>query len=477
MQTKLKKDQGLKKEFEVIISAKDISARTDKELNNYSKKVKIAGFRAGKVPLEIVKKRYGSEVEGEVINKLIRESSEQLFKDNKLNPCLEPEFKLEKFEEGKDFKFTMEFEVFPEVPEFDFSKLKITKPVAEVEKKDLTDALEKVTAGNKSYKSIEGRDKTQKGDIVQFDFTGRKDGVEFPGGKSEGFMLELGSGQFIPGFEDQMIGMKKGEEKTFPITFPKEYHSADLAGQKTEFTVKLHDIKEATKTELNDELAKNFGFEKASELEEAISKQIKSDFDSISFTKAKKALFDEIDSKHKFEVPEGMIKLDYNQILGQMKQEAPKGDVKELEKEAKKLAERRVRLGIILSELGKKNEIAATHDEIRQSIWLKAQSYPGQEQRVIEFYQKNQGAIEQVRGEILEDKVVQFLLGTVKITEQKVSREELMKDDEEENGGHVHGPDCNHGHDHDHGDHGHVHGPDCNHDEPKAKKKTTTKKK
>lgn len=488
-QTKLKKDHGLKKEFEVIIPAAAIKDRTQKELQDYSKKVKIAGFRPGKVPLEVVKKRFGDSVNVEVLDKLVKESAENLFKEKNLRPCLEPKIEPEsKFEEGKDFKYTMEFEVFPEVPEFDFTKLKIEKPVAEVTKKEVQEGFDRVAQGNPQYESITGRTKTQKGDIVSFDFTGRKDGVEFPGGKAEGFMLELGSGKFIPGFEDKMIGMEKGEEKTFPITFPKDYHAKDLAGQKTEFTVKVHDIKAAKKPEINDEYAKNFGFEKASQLEEAIEKQIRADFDAISFTKAKKALFDEIDSKHKFEVPAGMIKVDYDMVMQQMKQESPKSDEKELDKEAKKLAERRVRLGIILSELGKKNNIVVTNDEIRQGIWQKAQSYPGQEQRVIEFYQKQPQAIEQVRGEILEDKVVNFLLGKVKVTEKKVSKDELLKDDEDDSNSGVH-----HVHDHDHGHEGHVHGPNCNHDhdhdhhdhgqdQGKAKKqpaakKTPTKKK
>lgn len=486
MKSTLKKETGLKREFEVTIPAKDIGKQRENVVVDYSKKANIAGFRKGKVPAAVIEKRYGDSITSDVLDQLIRDSVTKIMQDNKLTPAAQPQIKPEPFESGKDFKFTMEFEVFPEVPEYDFSKLKVTKLVAEVTKKDIQEGLERIAGANKRPSKVEGRTKAKKGDIVKFDFLGKKGGVPFDGGKAEGFMLELGSGQFIPGFEDQLIGHELGKEKTFPITFPKDYHSKDLAGQKTEFTVTIHEIHEPTTPEINDEFAKGFGLESLAKLEEAIEKQIKADVEAVSFMKAKKELFDEIDTKHKFAVPESMIKLDYDSVIQQMKQEDPSAKEKDLESEAKKLAERRVRLGIILSDLGKKNNIQITNDEIRQSLWQKASSYPGQEQRVIEFYQKNPGAIEQIRGEILEDKVVKFLFDKVKLTEKKTTKEEVLKDDPEETGihstaahgkkGHVHGPDCNH--DHDHHDHDHVHGPDCDHDhDHKPQNQKTTKKK
>ncbi len=484
MQSTLKKEQGLKKEFEVVIPAKDIGKRTEEQLATYGKKAKIAGFRPGKAPVSVIKKRYGDSVHADVLDALIRESSDKIFKDNNLTPAAQPKITPSPFEEGKDFKFTMEFEIFPEVPDYDFTKLKVIKHTSDVTKQDVQEGLERIAGANKKPAPVTGRTKAQKGDIIKFDFLGKKGGVPFEGGKSEGFMLELGSGQFIPGFEDKMIGMEIGKEKTFPIKFPKEYHSKDLAGQDTEFTVKLHEIHESKLPELNDEFAKSFGLESLAKLEETVEKQIKTDIESVSFMKMKKELFDEIDTKHKFSVPESMIQLDYNSVIEQMKQETPQTPEKELEAEAKKLAERRVRLGIILSDLGKKNNILVTNDEIRQSVWQKASGYPGQEQRVIEFYQKNTGAIEQVRGEILEDKVVKFLFEKIKVTEKKISKEELFKEDPEEAGihhvshnnnsghnhEHVHDENC----DHDHHAPAHVHGPDCDHDHEPTK---STKKK
>lgn len=473
MKSTLKKQEGLKREFEVVIPASTFSSKKEAELNKLSKKVKVDGFRPGAVPLAVVKKKYGDSVNNDVINQLLRESMDKTFKDNNLRPCLEPDIKADKFEEGKDFSYTLSFEVFPEVPEFDFSKIKIERPVAKVADKEIDEAINRILDSNKAFDPHPTKTKAAKGDIVSIDFTGFKDGVEFPGGKGEKFMLELGSGQFIPGFEDEVVGLEKGKSRKFPITFPKDYHSKDLAGAKTEFEVVLNEIFEQKRPDLNDDFAKALGIESAAKLREEVEKQIGKDLDSVSFTRAKKALFDALDAKHKFEVPSGMVKLDYNSILQQIKAEDSKKPAAEAEKQAKELAERRVRLGIVLSELGRKNSIQVTNDELRQAIWGKAMSFPGQEQRVIEYYQKNQNALEQVRGEVLEDKVVKHLFTQVTVTEKTVSREELLKDDEAEEGGHVHGPDCNH----DHGEEGHVHGPDCNHGTEDAKKKSTTKKK
>jgi trigger factor len=473
MKSTLKKQEGLRHEFEVVIPASAFSAKKEQELNRLSKKVKVDGFRPGNVPLAVVKKKYGDSVNNDVINELLRESMDKTFKDNNLRPCLEPNVKADKFEEGKDFSYTLSFEVFPEVPNFDFSKIKITKPVAPISEQDIEEALGRIQDSNKAFDPHPTKTKAEKGDIVSIDFTGSKDGVEFEGGKSQGFMIELGSGQFIPGFEDEVVGMKKGDTKKFPITFPKDYHSEALKGAKTEFEVKLNEIYEQKRPDLTDDFAKALGIETAAKLREEIEKQLKKDLESFSFTKAKKALFDALDEKHKFDVPQGMVELDYQSILKQIKAEDPKKSAADAEKEAKKLAERRVRLGIILSELGRANTVQVTNDELRQAIWAKAMSFPGQEQRVIEYYQKNQNAMEQVRGEVLEDKVVKFLFEKVSVTEKQVSRQELMKDDEAEEGGHVHGPDCNH----EHGEEGHVHDENCDHGTEGAKKKSTTKKK
>ena len=441
MQATLKKEEGLKREFEVVIPATDIKARETKELEEVRKKAKFDGFRPGKAPLEVVQKKYGDSIKYDVLDKLIKETTENVFKQNNLVPCLEPKIAPNDFQEGKDFSYNISFEIFPQVPDFDFKKISITKLASDVTKDDVNEGLSRIASQRKNFEPNTSKTKAAKGDVVKFDFTGRKDGVEFPGGKSEGFMLELGSGQFIPGFEDEVVGLEVGKEKTFPITFPADYHSPDLAGQKTEFTVKLHGIFESKSPAIDEQFAKDLGFESLAKLEEAVEQQIRSDFDGVIFAKSKKALFDEIDCKVTFQVPEGMVALDYDSVIKQMKAESPDRSEKDLEGEARTLSERRVRLGILLSDIGRKSNIQVTNDEIRQAVLQKAMAFPGQEQRVIEYYQKAQGALDQVRGEILEDKVVKHLLEKVSVTEKKVSREELLKDEDAE---HVHDENCNH---------------------------------
>lgn len=434
MKATLKKTDGLRKEFEVVIPAAEIKKLTEAELKKQGSKAKIAGFRPGKAPIEVLKKHYGDSVNNNVLNNVIRESVTKALDENKIRPAQEPDVKdLSKFEEGKDFTYNFSVEAFPEVPKLDLKKIKVQKPVVEISEGDVQEALKRIADGHKHYHPIKEKRATKKGDVVNFDFEGSKDGVLFPGGAAKGHQMELGSGQFIPGFEDQMIGMNKGDEKTFDITFPKEYHSKDLAGQKTQFKVNLNEILEVeTHDKFDDEFAKHLGLESYAKLEEEIKKQLKSDFDLASYTKAKKSLFDKLDKEHVYDVPAGMIDLDYKSVLFQMKQETPDRDAKEMEAEAKKLAERRVRLGITLSDIASKNKIEVTNDEIRQSVFQKAMQFPGSEQKVIEFYQKNPNALEQVRGELLEDKAVKYILDNANIEELKVTREELFKEDEEE---------------------------------------------
>lgn len=433
MKAILKKETGLKKEFEVTVPAAEIKKRSEAELKKYGAKAKIAGFRPGKAPLDVLKKHYGDNVHHNVLSNVIKESVTKALDENKIRPSLEPDVKADNFEEGKDFTYSFSVEAFPEVPDFDYSKIKLKKQIVEVTPQEVQEALKRIGDGHKHYNPIKTPRPTKKGDMVNFDFEGSKDGVLFPGGASKGAQLELGSGQFIPGFEDNMIGMNKGEEKTFDITFPADYHAADLAGAKTQFKVKINEIMDVeTHDKYDDEFAKHMGFESIAKLEEEIKAQLSKDFEGASYTKLKKALFDVMDNEHSYEVPSGMVDLDYKSVLFQMKQETPNRDAKEMESEAQKLAERRVRLGITLSEVARKNNIQVTNDEIRQLVWQKAMAYPGSEQKVIEFYQKNPNALEQIRGEVLEDKAVKFIISKTSVEEVKVTKEDLFKEDEDD---------------------------------------------
>ena len=453
MKTTLKNKEGLRHEFTVEVPAATFINRKEAELKKIGAQAKIEGFRPGKAPMTVLKKRYGNNATADVLDKIVQESLNLAITENKLRPATEPKIVgVETFEEGKDLKYGFTLEVLPEVPEYDFSKIKLEKEVVEIAEDEVKKALEEVASTNKSFTKIEKARKAKTGDQVIFDFTGRKDGVEFDGGKAEGFNLELGSGQFIPGFEEQMIGMEQGEEKAFPITFPKEYHSADLAGQETEFTVKIQEIQEAGKTEINDELAVKLGLKDLGELKKNIKDVIGRELDQVSRTKLRKELFDKLDAMDKFEVPETVVERDFNQVVQQMKQETPDLDEKEIEVEARALAERRVRLGLVLSDIAKKNKIAPTEEELRQAVFAKAQSMPQQAQQIFEFYQKNPQAQEMLQGELLEDKVVDFIISKADVSEKKVSREELLAEE-------------------------HVHDENCNHDEkPKKAKKPAAKK-
>lgn len=431
MKATLKKDEGLKKEFEVVVPAEEFSKRKEAELTKLSKEVKVEGFRPGKVPMNVMQQKYGDRVIGDVIDNIVKESISRAINENDLRPVLEPSIKAEEqFEEGKDFKYSFSVEIFPEVPELDAKKISLTKQVAEAGDDEVKEALESIAAQVPNLEPISGNRAAKKGDTVDIDFLGKKDGVAFDGGKGENHRLELGSGSFIPGFEDQVIGMKKSETKVITVTFPEEYHSPDLAGAEATFDVTINDILEAGEAKIDDKFAETIGYESLDKLKEAITKQLERDFESVSFTKTKKELFDKMDADIKFEVPQGMVDLDKASITQQIKQEKPDAKEADVEKEAIELAERRVRLGILLSELGKKNNIQVSEDEIRQSIMAKASSFPGQQQQVIEFYSKNPQALEQVRGEILEDKVVEFIISQADVKEVKVSKDELMKEDE-----------------------------------------------
>jgi trigger factor len=289
----------------------------------------------------------------------------------------------------------------------------------------------------KAFEPIKKSRAAKKGDAVSIDFVGKIDGEPFEGGAANDFQLELGSGQFIPGFEEQLEGVKKKDEVVVKVSFPDEYGAKELAGKEAEFDVTVKDVLEAKEPEVNDEFAKKLGMESVDKLNEAIKEQIAQDFDMISRTKLKKDIFDAMDVEYKFEVPESMVEMEFKSIQesAENTEEAKNADEKEKkeqEKEFKELAERRVRLGVILADIGKKNAITVSEDELRKSVFEQARNYPGQEQKVIEFYQQNKEALDRLKGPILEDKVVDFVLDKVKLTEKKVTTEELLKFSQEE---------------------------------------------
>lgn len=439
MQIKETAKQGLKREYSVVVPAADVTLQTETQLKEIGKTVKISGFRPGHVPVSILKQRYGKSILGEVLEKTVSEASRKVVVENKLRPAVQPDIKIKSFAEGKDLEFDMTVEVFPELPEIDLTKIAVTKPVFDISEKDQQEALERLAERNKTHAPKKDGTKAEKGDVVKIDFKGLRDGVAFEGGSAEGFSLELGSGQFIPGFEEQLIGVKKGDATEVKVTFPEAYHNADLAGQPAVFEVTVHDVLVGETPAVDDEFAKTLGFEGLDALKTSLKEHLSKDYDQYARNRMKKELFDALEDVCEFDIPPSMLEAEFQAIWQKLKQAQKEGDPSvvgrddaDLEAEYRGIAERRVRLGVYLAELGRASKVEVTQQELMKAVVEQARMFPGQEAKVVEFYQKNPSRIEELRGPIFEEKVVDFILGQVKLTEKQVSLEELVNLDSED---------------------------------------------
>lgn len=423
-------NKGLKRAYQVVVSAQEIEADIDAELQKVGRKVKIAGFRPGKVPANVLKQRYGKSVLGDVIDHLVQHAVQDVMEKNKVAPALRPQVEIEDFKEGGDLTIAMSFEIMPMAPEIDFGKITVEKPVYEIDDSEIEESLGRIAESNRDLKEKKGAAK--KGDIVKIDFKGYVDDEAFEGGEAKGFNLELGSGSFIEGFEDQLIGAKAGDEKDVNVTFPKTYHKEDLQGAKARFEVKVHSVQEPELPEIDDEFAKKLGVDSLEKLKELVKSQLDQEYSGMARSQIKKSLFDALEKECKFEIPEGMFKLEFDSIWEQVQQAKKQGDPEldkpeaELRKEYEGVARRRVALGILLSQTAGKQKLEVTTEDLRNAILGQARYYPGQERKVIEFYNKNPDEVNQFRGPILEEKAVDFILEKVKYKEKKVSRDELL---------------------------------------------------
>lgn len=429
MQVKEIKNEGLKREYNINIAAKDLNQKIEQRLFEVAGRIELPGFRPGKVPVSLVKKRHGEAVTAEVIEQEVNTASLDLLKEKELRPALEPEFDYKEFDGTSDFTCNVSFEIYPDVPEFDFGSLKVKRPTVDVDDKELDDSLGRLAKMNRDMEPITTKRAAKKDDIVVIDFEGSIDGELFEGGAGKDYRLELGSGSFIDTFEKQLEGVKAGENKTVKVTFPKEYGAEELAGKKAEFAVTIKEILEAKDAPIDDALAEKVGMESLDKLKEEITKQLQAELDGVIDVRFKKDLFDLLEYKVTFPVPEGMVKLELDSLLQQeeFKSEEDDKKAKDKEKEAQKLAERRVRLGILLADVGRKNNIEVSQEELRKAVFDQARSVPGQEQQIIEFYQNNPSMLEHLRGPILEEKVVAFLKDKVSIEEEKISAAEFKK--------------------------------------------------
>jgi trigger factor len=440
MQVKELKSEGLNYELEITVDAKDIDKHVDERLQEYGKTVKMPGFRPGKVPLDILKQRYGKAVLGEVLEKAVNDSSSQALQEKGLRPALQPKIEVKEFDEGKDLIYKIEIEVLPEFKVMDLKKVKLEKPIAKVEESAIDDALGRIAKQSRQSEVITEDRGAKEGDIVVIDFHGRtkKDGQEHPGMHAHGHHLELGSGQFIPGFEDQLIGAKSGDKVTVGVTFPEEYHSNELAGQEAEFDVDISEIREPIEAEINDDFAKSLGFDNEGALRDAVKTQIENEYASFSRAKLKRALLDVLDDEHEFPVPEGMLELEFSNIKQQLilenQQNIKDGEMNlsnDEEEELQAISERRVRLGMILSEIGGQNNIMVSDQELQRAVITEAQRFPGQEAEIFEYYRKTPDALEALRAPVFEDKVVDFILELAEVNDKEVSVDDLTAEDDD----------------------------------------------
>lgn len=439
MQIKEVNKDGLKHDYEVTLTANDIDGRIDQRLKEVSTTIRMPGFRPGKVPMNIMKKRYGKAVMGEVLESAVNESSQKVIADKKLKPALQPKIEVKEFDEGKDLVYSMSIEVLPEFKVADMKGVKLEKPVAKPEKKTIDEALENIAQGNQTTEEIKTKRATKDGDIVIIDFNGRTadDNVEHPGMQAEDHQLKLGGGQFIEGFEEQLIGKKAGDKVEVKVKFPENYGAAELAGRDAIFDTEIKAIHEAKQAKIDDELAKQLGMEDLKALKTAVEEQLQKDLEQHSRMKLKKSLLDILDEKHTFDVPVSMLDMEFDAIKRQIEMEnAQSGNEEKLskdeEKELKEIAERRVRLGLVLSEIGNDNDITVVDSELQKAVISEAQKYPGQEKQVFDYYSKNRQALESLRAPLFEEKVVDFLLELADVKEKTVSVDELTKEEEEE---------------------------------------------
>ncbi|WP_370178138.1 trigger factor [Alteriqipengyuania sp.] len=428
-------NEGLKRAYHISIPASEIDEKIKAEVKRIAPQVRMPGFRPGKVPANLVRKMHGEQLHAQVVNDTIKASVDGLVKDKALRPAMEPAIELgEGYEEGKDAEIDVTLEVLPEIDAPSTDGIELERMMVPVSDEEIEETLQRIAEGNKTYKDAAKTKKAADGDQVVIDFVGSIKGTEFAGGKGEDTPLVLGSGTFIPGFEDQLVGVKTGDEKVVKVTFPDDYQAEDLKGQEAEFAVTVKAVKTPQDSKIDDEFAKTLGLESEEKLRELVKAQMEQETAGLTRTQMKRQLLDTLAAGHDFAVPERMVDAEFEQIWEQLRQEAareedPEAALKEIESERddyRRIAERRVRLGLLLSEIGQANNVQITSQEMSMLMQQAAQQYRAEDrERFMQFIQNDPMAAAQLRAPLYEDKVVDFLFGKAEITDREVTREEL----------------------------------------------------
>ncbi|MEM8655571.1 MAG: trigger factor [Pseudomonadota bacterium] len=428
-------NEGLKRGYAITVTAAELDDKVNEKLTEAQPDVEMKGFRKGKVPMALLKKQFGQRLLGEAMQESIDGAMNKHFEDSGDRPAMQPDVKMtnEDWKEGDDIQVEMSYEALPEIPELDLSKVKLERLVVKADDAAVEETLGSLAENAQNFKDRKKGSKAKDGDQIVFDFLGKVDGEAFDGGAAEDYPLVLGSNSFIPGFEEQLVGVKAGEEKGVTVTFPEDYQAENLKGKEAVFDCTIKEVKEPVAAEIDDELAKKYGAEDLDGLKSRITEQLESEYSGAARAVMKRALLDQLDDLIKFDLPSSLVQAEAKQIAHQLWHEENPDveghDHPEVEPtdEHKSLAERRVRLGLLLAELGQKAEVEVTDAEMSQAIMQQARQYPGQERQFFEFVQQNQQMQQQLRAPLFEDKVVDHIVESAAVKDKEVSKDDLQK--------------------------------------------------
>ena len=433
---------GLKHEFTVMIEAGDIERQVQTKLEELSRSVRLPGFRPGKVPLKLLRQRYGTAVRTEVLEATVNDSSATAMRERNLRPALQPKVEIVKFNEGTDLEYKIAVEVLPEIQPMNFSELAIERLKPDVPDEEVTAAVERMAQRQRKQEKVDRP--AEKGDVVVLDFAGTSDGQPVPGAQATDYALELGSGSFIPGFEDALVGAAAGEQRTIDLTFPADYGSADLAGKPVQFAITVKEVRSLTPQPIDETLAVAVGFDTLDELRKTVREQIEREYGQLARQKLKRDLLDKLAERHHFPVPEGMVEIEFDGIWRQVEDErkrvkeaqdakpddtppepVPPEDDEKMRADYRAIAERRVRLGLLLAEVGRANNITVAQEEVNRALMEQARRFPGQERQVVEYYRANPQLLDGLKAPIYEDKVVDYIVELAQVSDRPIAPKDL----------------------------------------------------
>jgi len=429
--------EGLKREFTVVVPAGDIERKLSSRLTEIGHSVRVPGFRPGKVPIGLLRKRYGDAVRGEVLEQAVQESLRETMTERDLRPAGEPRIEIVTFEDGADLEYKLALELMPEIPPVDFSGIELERVVAKVGDAEIDDALKRIGEGQRSFAAVTDGRAAQDGDVVVIDFVGKIDGEEFPGGTLNDFEMELTGTGFLPGFAEQVVGTKAGESTSFTISVPDDHGNEQLRGKDIVFDVTVKEVRAPAAVTVDDAFAKANGLDDLDALKAMVREQLERDYGQISRARLKRDLLDGLTDRADFELPLGIVEAEFEQIWKEVEAARERGSLDdddkdksddELKARYREIAERRVRLGLLLAEVGRTNNITVSQDDLNRAMHAQAGRFPGQEAQFLEYYRKNPDAMRELQGPIFEDKVIDFVIEMASVTDREVTPEELMRE-------------------------------------------------